>query len=205
MNDLEFALACQESYVAGSNKWLKTWFINNVQVSLTRINRNYVLVFRGSMLAVDWMRDVEAIPVFHKSLGWCHKGFVEGLDDVFQAIKGSTGGEPVSFTGHSLGGARARLMAGMFVVAGLPIIDLVTFGSPKPAFDQLSDILTRSTINHRSYRNMNDVVPTLPPTEGPILNWQHTEQYVTLNGGGDDEFTQHEIENYVKGVTCLIS
>ena len=205
MNPLNYALACKQSYQCTVYDWIAGWFINKVQVNLTRIDGDYVLVLRGSMTAEDWVRDLDALPIHDSMLGWVHKGFHEGLIDVYKAIRNCTGGEPISFTGHSLGGARARLLAGMCIVNHIPVKNLVTFGSPKPAFTGLKDIICSSDIHHLSYRNNEDIVPTLPESLPPVFDYVHTEDYILLDGGQDDgiegRIKDHFMDLYVKGLT----
>jgi len=207
MNPLKYAIACQKSYQPDNPNWIKTWFINGVWISLTRIDGDYVLVLRGSMTAEDWLRDVVAIPDFHYQLGWCHQGFMNGMDDVFNAVRNATGGEPCSFAGHSLGGARARLLAGLFVVNKLPVKNLCVFGSPKPAFPQLAEIIESSGINHLSFRNNNDIVPMMPETIPPIFDFVHTEEFTTIDGGVEQNLESlvkdHSIDLYINGLTSL--
>ena len=201
MNPLNYAIACKASYNLQDTQWIKTYLVDDVWLSLTRIDGDYVCVMRGSQSAEDWIRDVETIPEFHNKLGYCHAGFIKGMDDLFNSVKNITGGDPCSFTGHSLGGARARILAGLFIVNKLPVKNLVTFGSPKPAFPQLAEIISSSNINHVSYRNNNDIVPTLPETLPPIFNFVHTEKYIQIAGErGYGIFEDHSIDLYIRGL-----
>lgn len=201
MNALKYAIACKESYNIQDIQWIKSFYIGDVWLSLTRIDDDFVAVLRGSITAEDWIRDFEAMPEFHHKLGWCHAGFLAGMDDMFAAIKNITGGDALSFTGHSLGGARARILAGLFIVNKLPVKNLVTFGSPKPAFPQLAEIVFSSSISHVSYRNNNDIVPTLPETMPFLLNFVHTENYIQLiNNLTISGIDDHNIDLYIKGL-----
>ena len=205
MNPLNYALACQQSYQSTVYDWIAGWFINGVQANLTRIDGDYVVVLRGSLTAEDWVRDLDALPYHDSMLGWVHKGFNEGLIDIYKAIRNCTGGEPISFTGHSLGGARARLLSGMCIINNIKVKNLVTFGSPKPAFIGLKDIIDNSGITHVSYRNNEDIVPTLPETLPPVFNYVHTEDYILLDGGQDDgiegKIKDHSINLYVAALS----
>ena len=203
MNALNYAIACQQSYSGNYRNWIGGWMINGVDAKLTRIDGEYVLVLRGSQDAEDWLRDLDAIPVFDERLGWVHRGFMEGLKDIYNAVRNCTGGEPLSFTGHSLGGARSRLLAGLFISNRLPVKNLVTFGSPKPGFQTLKEIINKSTINHVSYRNNEDVIPTLPETMPPVFDYVHTEDYILVNSGktdGVESIKDHSIDLYVKAL-----
>lgn len=206
MNALKYAKACKEAYGPSLDSFIKGWGINGVSINLTRIDCDYVLVLRGSLTAEDWIRCLDTTPVFHEKLGWCHAGFISGLNDVFKAVQNCTGGEPVSFTGHSLGGARARLLAGLFIVNGLPVKNLVTFGSPKPAFNTLKEIIDNSNIYHVSFRNNEDIVPTLPETLPPVFDYVHPDIYQVIDAGqgeGIEGYVKdHGIDLYIKGLEC---
>jgi len=77
----------------------------------------------------------------------------------------------VFLTGHSLGAARASILAGLMIQAGHPPGRLVTFGCPKPGFQMFADII--KPITQVSYRNgsdghhdpVTDVPFTFPPEE----------------------------------------
>ena len=206
MNPLKYAIACRESYGPSLDSFIKGWFINGVSINLTRIDGDYVLVLRGSQTAEDWLRCLDNTPIFNEKLGWCHSGFITGLSDVFNSVRNCTGGEPVSFTGHSLGGARARLLAGIFIVNGLPVKNLVTFGSPKPAFNTLKEIIDNSNIYHVSFRNNEDIVPTLPETLPPVFDYVHPDIYQVIDAGQNDGIEgyvkDHGIDLYIKALQC---
>jgi len=157
------------------------WSIDDVVIARKRVGDTDVLVLRGSLTAEDWLRDAEAVPVLHPQLGLVHSGFLAGMDEVFAAVRGT--GRKVAITGHSLGGARARILAGLFTCAGLPVETLCVFGSPKPGFAQLARIIQQSGMAHTSYRNREDIVPTLPG----VLDWQHTEPWIALDAAPADD------------------
>lgn len=155
----------------------KSWTKDDVVIATKRIGDTDVLVLRGSQTAEDWLRDAEAVPQHHHQLGMCHAGFLAGMDDVFAEVRGVV--EPqVAITGHSLGGARARILAGLFVCNRLKVDQLCVFGSPKPAFAGLATIIQRSGMAHTSYRNRQDVVPTVPLGAFP---WVHTEPWIAVD------------------------
>jgi len=89
----------------------------------------------------------------------------------------------------------------------MPVKNLVTFGSPKPATDKLKKIITNSNINHISYRNSKDIVTELPERIGTILNYLHTEDYVHLSDEDKyllEEFDDHKIDEYIKSLQKLM-
>jgi hypothetical protein len=154
----------------------KVWSTDDVIIGLKRTASMDILVLRGSQTAEDWIRDADAAPRFHRQLGCCHAGFLAGMDDVFAEVRGQVRPQ-LAITGHSLGGARARILAGLFVCSKTPIDRLCVFGSPKPAFKGLAQIIQKSGMAHSSYRHVDDLVPTLPPN---LLPWEHTEPWIEL-------------------------
>ncbi len=160
--------------------WLHYLEIDGVIVGHAKDGDTDILVLRGSATAEDWLRDGNAIPAWHPDLGMVHTGFIVGMDAVFAQVQ-SLVGPKVAITGHSLGGARARILAAMFAYKKLPVEMLCVFGSPKPAFMNLARIISKSGMVHLSYRNRNDVVPTLPLTLPLLLDYEHTEQWTSVN------------------------
>lgn len=71
------------------------------------------------------------------------------------------------FVGHSLGGASCAIAAAR-IKSGVPtrIVELVTFGSPKPGDDRLAGLLAKTPGTH--YVNEGDPVPYVPPK---ITQW----------------------------------
>lgn len=78
-------------------------------------NRAFV-VFRGSVVFLDWIRDVAAFDpnvTVHARFGRMWEGFLEGMEATWGAIKPLVAkATEVIFTGHSLGAARADVAAG---------------------------------------------------------------------------------------------
>lgn len=166
---------CNDLY-AGDAGFAQVWANDDVVVGLARVDGADVLVLRGSVTAEDWMRDFAALPVWHDKLGFVHAGFAMGMDDAFAEVRAAVGPRVV-ITGHSLGGARGRILAAMFAVHGMQVEQLCVFGSPKPAFANLGRIIEKSGMAHESYRNRRDVVPTVPLRIPPFLDFVHTEPW----------------------------
>lgn len=194
MSDLTLATLADLVY-SQTVGWDDYWVINGVVIARS----DNTLVLRGSVTAEDWCRDFDAMPQWHPQLGFCHKGMLAGMDEVFAAVRGKMTG-PAHITGHSLGGARARLLAGLFIVNFLSVETLCTFGSPKPAYVNLQRIIEKSGVRHCSYRNRNDVVPTLPP----LGDFVHTEDWTAVDAApAIDNFEplrDHQMALYIKAL-----
>src|SRR5438270_6715240 len=115
--------------------WDQAWAREGVQVGLRHVGDTDVIAFRGSVDAQDWLRDFQGWPTLHPRLGYCHSGFLQGMDTVAEELGMAVAyqARPFILTGHSLGAARALLVAGLFVAQKkmLPSA-VVTFGTPKP-------------------------------------------------------------------------
>lgn len=180
--------------------WDDYWSLNDVVIARS----GNTLVLRGSVTTEDWLRDGDAVPIWHAQLGFVHRGFLTGMDEVYAEVKNKV--QPgFAITGHSLGGARARILAALFAVNGMPPARVVTFGSPKPAFINLRRIFEKSPIEHISYRNRNDVVPMLPP----LSDFVHTESWTAVDAAPAinnlEPLRDHSMELYCKALTPATS
>ena len=185
-----------------STDWHHLWATDDVVCGHRRIGANDVLVFRGSVTAEDWMRDADALPVSDHEVGIVHKGFLAGMDDLLEQVQAIIKG-PIILTGHSLGGARARIAAAKLAVRHVPVTQVCVFGSPKPGYARLTQILQASKIAHTSYRNLSDPVPLVPT----FAAFQHPDQWVATAAAPAPtvlgKLADHEVALYVKGVAAL--
>lgn len=182
--------------------WKQVWQKDDVIVGHAVVEGVDFVILRGSVSTEDWLRDFEAVPVEDALLGTVHLGFLTGMDDVYAEVSAVVG-HSVAIGGHSLGGARARILAGLFVANGNKAeVMLCTFGSPKPGYQKLADILESGNVWHQSRRNALDVVPTLPP----LGEWVHTEQYLSVNVPAASifsEFSDHHMPLYLEAEVQL--
>jgi hypothetical protein len=199
VRDRDLAQLCAASY-DDSVKWDHVWAAEDVHVAHKATDEGDVLVLRGSVDATDWMRDLDAMPVKHPLLGWCHGGFLRYMDLVMEEVMKVC--SPAFITGHSLGAARASILAGLVHCHGFSVKQRVVFGEPRPGFGQLATILSTSGMSLRSYRNCDDPVTEVPVAIEPLLPYQHASALIQLNapGEGVDPLKDHHIQLYVKGI-----
>lgn len=160
---------------------------SGTQGTISRVCGYNVIAVRGTEKDFkDILTDLRAIPWWSKELGcFCHKGFLLSAREVLQIIlKGRNLNGPIILTGHSLGGAIARILGAM-MKKNIPI---VTFGEPRSMFGQ-------GPVNHLSRRFVNgmDCVPNHP---WPIWGYRH-QAPVTRIGRRRDKFTDHRIADYI--------
>jgi hypothetical protein len=165
-DDAALAGLCAEAYDDASS-WDGAWDFDGTRLTLRRVGGAHVIVFRGTCNAEDWLHDAEAFPVWDPRVGFVHGGFMRGMSDAL-AVVSALETSCLYVTGHSLGGARARILAGLLAVAGRPVARCAVFGSPRPAFANLARVLQKTATPLASYRNRNDPVPLVPFMGGCI-------------------------------------
>ena len=204
MTDLECAQACADSYDQ-TTSWWKLSEAQGVYVALRQVPSGCIVCFRGSVTAQDWFRDFEALPVEHPTLGWCEGGFLAGMNDVGAWVAGNLPEGQVSITGHSLGAARAMILAGLLTSAGHVLERLVTFGCPKPGFEKLSGILLKGAYPITCYRNGPDPVAEVPLTlpEFPYRKPVADMPLYVAPADPRDPFAFHHMPLYLEGIKRL--
>jgi fermentation-respiration switch protein FrsA (DUF1100 family) len=178
---------------------------------LKRFPEAWVAVFRGSFTLIDWLRDLCAVanPLCHDDIGPVSPGFYSGMRTVQREMLAIIGSDPVILAGHSLGAARASILAGLMVTTGRPPIGRVVFGEPKPGFGQLARILANLPDN-RSYRNAgagrHDTVTDLPLSVPPE-EYVHPTDVIDVSAPPPPSlwstlgmFSYHHMPLYVQGV-----
>lgn len=129
----------------------------------------------------DWITNFTLTP----SPNVFHRGFVEAVDavrsEIEVAIRNGGAGQPLFFTGHSMGGALANVAASRALNAGLQATAVYTFGGPRTggrdffaAYEPLSDSTFRLV-------NGNDIVTAVPPS--PLGNFRHVGRMLRCSHG----------------------
>lgn len=130
---------------------------DNVCWALKKTDTADIIVLRGSVTVADWIHDVEAEPTMiqrYEDLGPVHSGFAAGMPKMWnEAIPLLHHDRPTWITGHSLGAARAAILAGMMLIDGLAPGAAVRFGEPRPGFAPLAALLARRGVYQKAYRN----------------------------------------------------
>ena len=199
MTDLDCAVACNLVYNNPAT-FDRIIDVCGVIAGIKIKPEGTLIAFRGSDSAEDWLRDLDAIPVNHKTLGYVHAGFMDGMEEFAGAVGPIVRG-PVTLTGHSLGAARAALLAAMLVLDGKPPSRVVLFGCPRPGFARLAKIL--STVTVHSYRHLSD-----PVTQVPELFdlYQPCAPLIPLTSAPAplDPIEDHLIAGYCRAIAALV-
>lgn len=156
------ALLCQTIYE--NPEYFDRIFNNNdVYVGYKFFDGAITLVCRGSVTTIDWWHDLLSIQqVNHPILGIVGSGFLLGVDDIFQNICNNVEmpvGSTIKVYGHSLGGAHALYLAGLFSHAGFKV-EIIVFESPRACGEALIALLAPH--NPIATCNGNDFITRLP-------------------------------------------
>lgn len=152
-----------------------------------------ILAFRGTLpptlnvdnvheflrILLDWLNDAELAQVpGHNLPGLVHKGFLDSLDNLWQAIenfdipKAIKRGKPFYITGHSKGGGLAFLAAMRFILTyGTTPSGVYTYAAPRVGNSEFSlayDARLKGCTCRFEFQD--DIVPHLPPHTGSWLS-----------------------------------
>jgi hypothetical protein len=135
---------------------------------LPRGDDELVVVMPGTHPAdpLDWLRDLSAAPHWVPGVGPVHGGFGRGGEALYAKIAPTIAGDPrlISIVGHSLGGALAQILGGIFArrQPGRQF-RVVTFGAPRVGFlNPWLGHLLRQGVQLGEYARAGDIVPELP-------------------------------------------
>lgn len=167
-----------------------------------------IVVFRGSVTAQDWIRDLHAMIVATR-IGHVHAGFFAGMEHVWSELRPLIT-QPVIVAGHSLGAARAAILCGLMVKDGVLPCRRVVFGEPKPGLLDLANLI--KAIPAASYRNgdgLHHDLVTDVPLSFPPLQYVHPTPIVEVcaepTGALFERlgaFAYHHIELYVAALAA---
>lgn len=197
ISDLELAQACADTYRLPPT--LPVPF-TGTDVRITRASDGaWLIAFRGSVTAEDWVRDFCFSPIVaraHPQLGPCHGGFLDGAESVRGAIGDIVRSDPFYVTGHSLGGALGLGLAGLLTASGRPPKRFATFGAPR--FGMAMFVTLMAPVPGAQYRRGNDIVPLVPVDVPPDFEFRDTRAPLIAIGTAQVDFLRcHSIEGYV--------
>ncbi len=204
MTNLELAQAAADSYTPAPD-WWKLSEANGVYVALRQTGAGTIVCFRGSVTMQDWERDFEGLPKHHPVLGMVHDGFLQGMDDAGSWVATMLPTGPYAIAGHSLGAARALVLAGLLTAAERAPERVLALGCPRPGFRQLSDIINAGGYPVMCVRNGPDPVAEVPivlpdfPYCKPVPDTKVSEPPPEPH----DIFAWHHCPLYLEGVRRL--
>lgn len=204
-SDLALVQACADAYTGGP--WDQSWTREDIHVALRHAGEWDIIAFRGSVDAEDWRDDFRGWPTLHAELGYCHDGFLQGMETAYSELQQAVGTRPVAVTGHSLGAARALILAGLMTARNRAPNLVVTFGTPRPGMAKLSNLLLDGGYPIRHYRNGPDPVCGVPLAVPFLWPYQKPKPDIRLLAApateSADPFRWHHIPLYVEGIKHL--
>lgn len=131
---------------------------------LKRVDDTLVIAMPGTEDFANVMSDLEIEPYHHPVLGEIHMGFykpIPGLGALL--LPYLQNGLAISIAGHSLGAARAALLACWLKISGITVDQLSLYACPRIGTHIIEDYLLANIPNGISFVNGIDPVPDLPP------------------------------------------
>jgi len=184
------------------------------QSGTVALDVRYDLVPRGPELIVvmpgthpsdplDWLRDLSAWPRWFARIGPCHAGFGSGGAALWAALRAELARERrrIVYTGHSLGGALAQVLAAHHAADRLPPCRVVTFGAPRAPLGLNFHFgrLVRSALDAVEYRRAGDPVPGVPTW--PLF--AHPTRGIEIGKALPDPIANHSIALYAADLAAL--
>jgi pimeloyl-ACP methyl ester carboxylesterase len=155
------------------------------------------IAIEGSDELADWRRNFE----FFMTSTDEHLGFGSYARELMAQMWASgvvlDPAKKTILCGHSLGGAVATIMA-TELQNHLPLLELVTFGSPRPGGKRLGK---RLKVPHHRYVHRDDIVPHMPSN---LLGFRHTTHAVMLeawDGNLRRGISDHDMGAYRRLIT----
>lgn len=163
-----------------------TYFNNRgAQAYRFRNQHNSVIACRGTEPNewTDVRADVDAVSVLAETAGKVHRGFKREVDNLWPMLETAlmNNKQPVYFTGHSLGGAMAKICASRCLLSHISTNpqQLFTYGSPRVGNRSYVKFVT---LDHYRFVNNNDIVTRVPPI---WMGYQHSGHEVYFNRHGN--------------------
>jgi triacylglycerol lipase len=207
-------------YVLGTDAlWRRTIQLGDRQVyfgclleSLARPG-TFLLVLRGTAMAVEWAEDAEGRQRAHPQAGRVEDGFYGLYNTLVARAPGSGRDAPLiasvakavgngrcTVLGHSLGAAEA-IIASVDVSQALlqGRTSLRAFASPHPGDATFCQLAATHTPDQRAYAHEPDLVPKVPVSLPLIGEYSSLPNLITLPAGGikDDPLHNHHLVSYV--------
>ncbi len=179
------ARLCKDAYSRDDLK-----ISGGTQGIIARANGFNIIAFRGTEFDfADILRDIRILPWWSHELNrFVHAGFLKAARQALPVAEELSG--PLILTGHSLGGAVARVVGALL---NRPDTHVITFGEPRSIIGTLPEIQRR---NSARFINGKDIVPRHP---WPLWGYRHQGPSLHI-GENPSSFRSHRIDNYIKNM-----
>ncbi len=168
------AIASDESY---GNSTIK---VGTDSLLIVEVGDKKIVAFAGSKDFQDWMNNFEFVKVKRDDLGWIHNGFADSFDNLKKPLlvhPKINKFDNLIFTGHSLGGAVAQIMALHFQKLGYNVVGCYTFGQPRVGNSDWKKNYEMARIPTFRFVHGYDSVPNVPK-----IMFYHVGQIVPIFG-----------------------
>lgn len=158
MSPHDYALLAEEAYSAAPD-------IGKADSASRAIVRHtadgLVIAFPGSDNAACWLTDFDVRTVDVKGAGKIHAGFWSAWKAISAPVLAAINGQPVTFVGHSLGGALSLCAAAETTLAGHPPLSAWGFEPPRISPDLgVRTLLAKIPVH--LFKFGSDPVPDVP-------------------------------------------
>jgi|GEM_PF-2509642 len=164
----------------------------------------------------DWLNDANYAAQPDPVLGLVHKGFLDSFDNVWpgilkqiqgwQAAGKLKPGAKVYVTGHSKGGALARLAA-LELSTGklLSVTEVDTFGAPRVGGPDFAAKYGKAGLTDNRYENDDDLVPHMPLSPEELTLLPVLQKLLSLGGNQPGDYVSVGQLHFIKQDGTLIS
>jgi len=194
VTDLELAKYCLKAYDKPNLSCN-----NGAEALIEAKGEDLIIAFSGTDSLLDALIDLWAIPWRPNVLGeWVHRGVWKQTSCLIDLLMPKIPkGSDIYVTGHSLGGAMAQVFAAYLHRKGYEVQRLTTFGSMKPGYEGLADLLWETP--GKRYVRDGDQVTELPLST--FLFPYCFDRIATVLPGSPDLFGDHSMEGYLESLT----
>jgi triacylglycerol lipase len=161
---------------------------SDTQALVGRAGMGIIVAFRGTEPSrmQDLMTDLN-LQFVPGPMGQVHRGFLASLESIWDKLLDAVtrlqdGKRHLWITGHSLGGALAKLTVARLIRMRRPVQGMYTYGAPRCGDAKFAGEFDRQA-RHYSFRIVNeqDVVPKVAPQ---FLGYQHAGRHCLLDDDG---------------------
>lgn len=161
---------------------------SDTQALVGRAGQAIFVAFRGTepTKVKDLMTDLN-LQFVPGPMGQVHRGFLASLESIWEKLLDAIashqdGKRHLWITGHSLGGALAKLTVARLIRMRRPVQGMYTYGAPRCGDARFASEFDRQA-RHYSFRIVNeqDVVPKVAPQ---FLGYQHAGRHCLLDDDG---------------------
>lgn len=199
MNPTTYATLCAEAYTGTLD--FSAGAIAQGIIRDTEDGR--CVAFQGTQDIAQVLTDLDIGAILVPRMGDVHRGFLMAARSVKFRIGAALEDRPAIFTGHSLGGAIALVLAAYRCLEGWPPKAVITFGAPRVSIGPtLGALFAKAGVPVVMYRHAADPVPQVPLNLS-VADWRHPADLIQL---GEDRLLpnvdDHRIAHYVAALAA---